>query len=170
MGGGRPAVRRAPHVLTVEIILWRHADAAPGDPDSARPLTDEGRAQAALVARWLTPRLPRDLRLIASPARRAQETARALGRSFETLEGLAPGSDVTTVLQIAGWPDAQQPVMVVGHQPTLGELASRLLEGRRAPAAMGTGSVWWLRGRDRKGRSEATLLLAIEPEILARGT
>jgi len=152
----------------LELILWRHAEAAPGDPDSARPLTDEGRAQAALVARWLGARLPRDLRLIASPARRAQETARALGRSFETIEGLAPGSDATTMLRIAGWPDAQQPVMVVGHQPTLGELASRLLDGRRAPAAMGTGSVVWLRGRERKGRSEATLLLAIEPEILAR--
>lgn len=169
MGGGRPAVCRAPHVLTVELILWRHAEAAPGDPDSARPLTDEGRAQAALVARWFTPRLPRDLRLIVSPARRAQETAHALGRSFETIEGLAPGSDVATVLQIAGWPDAKEPVMVVGHQPTLGELASKLLDGRRAPAAMGTGSVWWLRGRERKGRNEAVLLLAIEPEILARG-
>jgi phosphohistidine phosphatase len=154
----------------VEIILWRHAEAAPGDPDSARPLTDDGRAQAALVARWLAPRLPRDLRLIASPARRAQETARALGRSFETVEGLAPGSDATTMLRIAGWPDAEVPVMVVGHQPTLGELASRLLDGRRAPASMGTGSVWWLRGRERKGRSEAALMLAIEPEILARGT
>jgi hypothetical protein len=33
---------------------------------------------------------------------------------------------------------------------------------------MGTGSVWWLRGRERKGRNEAVLLLAIEPEILAR--
>ena len=77
---------------------------------------------------------------------------------------------MTTVLRIAGWPDAEQPVMVVGHQPTLGELVSRLLDGRRAPAAIGMGSVWWLRGRERKGRSEATLLLAIEPEILARGT
>lgn len=154
----------------MEIILWRHAEAAPGDPDSARPLTDEGRAQAALVARWLTPRLPRDLRLVVSPARRAQETARALGRSFETIEGLAPGSDATTMLRIAGWPDAGAPVMVVGHQPTLGELVSRLLDGRRAPADMGTGSVWWLRGRERKGRIEAVLLLAIEPEILARAT
>ncbi len=61
-------------------------------------------------------------------------------------------------------------MLVVGHQPTLGELASRLLEGRRTAAAIGTGAVWWLRGRERKGRSEAELLLALEPEILARGT
>jgi phosphohistidine phosphatase len=153
----------------MELILWRHAEAAPGEPDSARPLTDAGRAQAALVARWLAPRLPRELRLVASPARRAQETARSIGRSFETDEGLAPGCDVTTVLRVAGWPDAQGAVLVVGHQPTLGELASRLLDGCRAAAEMGTGSVWWLRDRRRKGGSEAALLLAIEPEILARG-
>ncbi len=153
----------------MELILWRHAEAAPGDPDSARPLTDQGREQAALVARFLAPRLPRELRLVVSPARRAQETARALGRSFETVDGLAPGCDVTTVLRVTGWPDAEGTVMVVGHQPTLGDLASRLLEGRRAPAAMGTGSAWWLRARGRKGRSEAALLLALEPEILARG-
>lgn len=152
----------------MELILWRHAEAAPGDPDSARPLTEAGRAQAALMARWLVPRLPRDLRVLVSPARRAQETASALGLSFETIEGIAPGNDVTTVLRIAGWPDAAQPVMVVGHQPTLGALASRLLDGRRAPAAMGTGSLWWLRGRESRGRHEVTLLLAIEPEILVR--
>ncbi len=90
VGGGRPAVRRAPHVL-MELILWRHAEAAPGSPDAARPLTDRGRSEAALVARWLAARLPRELRLLVSPARRAQETARALGRAFETVDAIVPG-------------------------------------------------------------------------------
>ena len=152
----------------MELILWRHAEAAPGSPDVARPLTERGRADAVRVARWLAPRLPRELRFVVSPARRAQETARALGRTFETVEGLAPGTDFVTALRCAGWPDAGQAVLVVGHQPTLGELAARLLEGRRTAAAIGTGAVWWLRGRERKGRSEAELLLALEPEILAR--
>ena len=73
-----------------------------------------------------------------------------------------------TALRCAGWPDAGQAVLVVGHQPTLGELAARLLEGRRTAAAIGTGAVWWLRGRERKGRSEAELLPHPQPEILAR--
>ena len=45
MGSRRPAVRRAAHVVgsRMELILWRHAEAAPGDPDAARALTDHGR-------------------------------------------------------------------------------------------------------------------------------
>ena len=152
----------------MEMILWRHAEAAPGSPDWSRPLTERGRGDAALVARWLAVRLPRELRLIASPARRAQETARALGRAFETVDGIAPGVDAMALLEVAGWPDAAQSVLLVGHQPTLGEAAARLLEGKRTPTSMGTGAVWWLRSRERKGRAEAELLLALEPEILAR--
>ena len=70
--------------------------------------------------------------MIVSPARRAQETARALGRSFETIEALAPGGDVASLLKLAGWPDAERPVLVVGHQPTLGETAAQLIDGRHA--------------------------------------
>lgn len=150
----------------MELILWRHAEAAAGDPDAARPLTEHGHAQAQLMARWLAPRLPADLRLIVSPARRAQETALMLARSFETIEGLAPATDVATLLRVAGWPDAKRPVMLVGHQPTLGETAARLIDGRQASWRIGAGAVWWLRSKQRKGRSDAVLLLAIEPEIL----
>lgn len=167
MGGGRALAARTPDVL-MELILWRHAEAAPGEPDAARPLTDHGRAQAELMARWLKSRLPKKLRTIVSPARRAQETARALGVSFETIEAVAPGMDFEALLGAAGWPDSERPVLVVGHQPTLGETAARLLEGREAEAHMGTGAVWWLRARSGKGSARAVLLLALEPEILAR--
>jgi phosphohistidine phosphatase len=152
----------------VELILWRHAEAAPGEPDAARPLTERGRAQAERMARFIAPLLPRGLRIVVSPARRAQETARALGRSFETLDGLAPGYDGAALLALAGWPDAKAPVLVVGHQPTLGDVAARLVNGLQASWPLGAGSVCWLRGRPRKGRGEATLLLSIEPEIFER--
>lgn len=150
----------------MDLILWRHAEAADGDPDSARPLTEHGRAQAEAIARWLEPFLPRELRLVASPARRAQETAEALGRAFETIAEIAPGYDAAALLRAVGWPDAKRPVMLVGHQPTLGEVAAQLVEGRSAQARIGKGAIWWLRSRARKGKSEAKLLLAIEPEIL----
>jgi phosphohistidine phosphatase len=152
----------------MELILWRHAEAAPGDPDAARALTDHGRRQAEGMARWLAPRLSRDLRVIVSPARRAQETARALGRSFETVEALAPGCDVTMLLKIADWPRAERPVLIVGHQPTLGEVAARLIDGRQAAWQFSACGVCWMRKSQRKGRSEATLLLALESEILER--
>ncbi len=114
----------------MEFILWRHAEAAAGEPDAARPLTERGRRQAERMARFLAPRLPADLRVIVSPARRAQETARALGRSFETVERIAPGCGVAEILDAAGWPESERPVLLVGHQPTLGEVAAKLVEGR----------------------------------------
>ena len=152
----------------MELILWRHAEAAGGEPDAARPLTERGRRQAERMARFLAPRLPADLRVIVSPARRAQETARALGRSFETVERIAPGCAVAEVFGAAGWPDGERPVLVVGHQPTLGEVAAKLVEGRGTGWGFGTGAVCWLQGRPRKGAREAALLLSIEPEILER--
>jgi phosphohistidine phosphatase len=152
----------------MELILWRHADAAPGQPDAARPLTERGRRQAEAMAGWLVPRLPQGLRIAVSPARRAQETARALGRTFETVDGLAPGGDVATHLGIAGWPDSGQAVLLVGHQPTLGEMASRLIDGGDESWRLGVGAVYWLRTSESGGLGEAELLVAIAPEILER--
>jgi len=153
----------------MELILWRHAEAAPGDLDAARPLTPHGHRQAEAMARFLDPRLPMDVRVIVSPARRTQETARALGRAAETVEALAPGCDGARLLAAAGWPESPQVVLVVGHQPTLGEVAARLVDGRPGAWALGTGSVCWLESRPRKGRSEAVVLASIEAEVLMRG-
>ena len=152
----------------MDLILWRHAEAAAGVPDAARPLTERGRRQAEAMARWLGPRLPQSLRLAVSPARRAQETAHALGRSFDTVDAVAPGAGVAATLAAVGWPDAERPVLLVGHQPTLGEVAARLIDGARDAWQLGTGAVYWLRSKPRRGRSEADLLVAIAPEILER--
>jgi phosphohistidine phosphatase len=152
----------------LQLLVWRPAAAGAGAPAAPRPLTERGRRQAERMARFLAPRLPADLRVIVSPARRAQETARALGRSFETVERIAPGSDVAEVLEAAGWPEGQRAVLLVGHQPTLGEVAAKLVEGRGSGWDLGTGAVCWLRGHPRDGRREAALLLSIEPEILER--
>lgn len=153
----------------MELILWRHAEAAPGDPDSGRPLTPHGHRQAEAMARFLSPRLPAALRVIASPARRAQETVLALGRATETVEALVPGCDVPGLLAAAGWPDSAAAVLVVGHQPTLGEVAAQLVDGRPIAWALGTGSVCWLESRPQKGRSEAAVLASIEADLLLRG-
>lgn len=150
----------------MELILWRHAEAADGGADLERPLTAHGRRQAKQMAQWLAPRLPKDLRILVSPARRAEETARALARSFDIVDAIAPGADAQDLIRAAGWPDAKHPALLVGHQPTLGEAASLLLGGREASWRFAKGAVWWLRSRERKGRTEAVLLLAVEPAML----
>ena len=150
----------------MDLILWRHADAADGQPDSARPLTEKGRKQARDMAHWLESRLPQDLRILVSPALRAQETARALQREFETDDAIAVGQPASAILSASGWPDAGQAVLIVGHQPTLGELAAQLLAGRTSAWHLAKGAVWWIRHRRRGDRAEVILRLAIAPEEL----
>jgi phosphohistidine phosphatase len=115
----------------MDLILWRHADA--GQPlddavlDLQRPLSPKGVKHAARMADWLQRVLPERTRVLASPALRCQQTAQALGRAFDTRDTLGPGGGVRALLALAGWPDRQRPVLIVGHQPTLGATAAWLM-------------------------------------------
>jgi phosphohistidine phosphatase len=116
----------------MELILWRHAEAEDARSRS-RPRTHRrGRKQAARMADWLNPRLPPDIRILASPAARALQTAQALGRYYDRGAGAGAGASAEDVLAAAGWPDAAYPVLIVGHQPTLGQVAMRCWPDRRA--------------------------------------
>ena len=145
----------------MDLILWRHCDAAPGVPDELRPLTPLGVEQAARMARWLELRLPAHCRIVVSPALRARQTAQALHRDFETDARLA-SDEPDAVLAAAGWPDASGTVVAVGHQPTLGQVASLLLEGEALDRTLRTGEVLWLSSTDARGF--ATLAHSIAPD------
>ncbi|HET9664515.1 MAG TPA: histidine phosphatase family protein [Burkholderiales bacterium] len=134
----------------MDLILWRHADAESGIPDEARRLTAKGRKQAERMAAWLGKRLPEHYVVLASPARRAQETAHALARKVETRVELGTLSTPQAILEIAKWPDAEQTVVVVGHQPTLGQAAALALTGSVADWNVRKAAVWWLARRDRE--------------------
>jgi phosphohistidine phosphatase len=154
----------------MDLILWRHADAAPvkndSEPDIQRRLTGKGRKQAAVMAIWLERHLPDSAKVLASPATRAQETAEALGRKFVTLPELATGADAAQVLHAAGWPDNRHAVLIIGHQPTLGRAASLLLLGEEQELSMRKGAVWWITNRARDGEIRPSLRAAICPEYL----
>src|SRR6185436_3403044 len=105
----------------MDLILWRHAEAEEGGNDLARELTPKGQKQAARVAEWLLLRLPSRFVLVSSPAARAQQTA----------EEIAPGAAVSAILEAAGWPDNKGTVVLVGHQPDLGQAAGFLIAGSR---------------------------------------
>ena len=150
----------------MDLILWRHAEAEDGLPDISRELTGRGRKQASRMADWLNPRLPQDIRVLVSPAERARQTAQALGREFEEMPALAPGARADAVLAAAGWPDAAYPVLVVGHQPTLGQVAMQLLAGQAGDLTMKKGGVWWFQGRERGGQLEVVLRAVVAPDWL----
>ena len=160
----------------MDLILWRHAEArlhpdpdggCPGDEaDLARRLTSRGDKQAARMAAWLDTQLPNGAVVLCSPALRAEQTALALGRKFKIHQRLAPAGDADALLDLAQWPYAHQPVVVVGHQPTLGWVVSGLL-GLTAPeCAIKKGALWWLRHRVRDGDSQTVLVTVQTPELL----
>lgn len=108
----------------------RHAQAAPGDPDEARPLTGEGRAEAErLGARLAGERLAA---VLSSPLLRARQTAAAIaeaaGLEAEVDERLAPGADAGRLREAAG--GRAGAVAVVAHQPDCAEIVLAVT-GRR---------------------------------------
>jgi phosphohistidine phosphatase len=114
------------------------------------------------MAAWLNARL--EMRhdapplVLASPARRCQQTAKALRRPFRTVESIAPDVPGSDVLEAAGWPSGEGTVVVVGHQPTLGLAAALALTGRADGWPVRKAAVWWLRRET--GEPEIVAVLA----------
>ena len=150
----------------MDLILWRHAEAEPDGPDLARRLTPKGMKQAQRMGEWLAARLPERCRVIASPAERTRRTAEALGRRFHVVDEIAPGASVKAVLAAADWPRGNDAVVVVGHQPTLGAVASFLLSGEEAYWSIRKGAVWWLADRARDSGETVVLRVAIPPDLV----
>jgi phosphohistidine phosphatase len=151
----------------MDLILWRHAEAEDeraGLDDLDRALTARGRQQAARVGAWLHAHLPADTRVLCSPALRCRQTALALQRDVELLDSLAPGAAPAAVLAAAQWPDGEAPVLIVGHQPTLGETLARVLRLQDRNCGIRKGSVWWLRARERHGAQEILVWAVQSPE------
>jgi len=143
------------------LYLVRHGiaevNSTAGDPD--RQLTDEGVRkfqQAALGLKRLG--VEPDV-VLSSPLRRAEETARLLVKTLapkvavELFQPLAPGHPPEDVLQALRPYRRAQQVVMVGHQPDLGELASQLLTGSTTLALLPF----------RKGGVAAIALSAIPP-------
>ena len=134
--------------------------------DLERALTPKGERQAQRMAGWLNRQLPASTRVLVSPARRTQQTATALDRKFKTLPALAPDATVEGLLHAVRWPDAREPVLVIGHQPMLGLAAAYLLTGQPLGWAVRKGAVWWLRARDRDGELHVVLHAVVAPDLI----
>jgi phosphohistidine phosphatase len=145
----------------MELILWRHADAEDGKPDLARRLTPKGRAQAERIAAWIGEHVPPGFHLIASPAVRAQETARALRAPIETSPLIGPGAPVASILSAAAWPERPRTAILVGHQPDFGRAAAFLLCGEEQEWHIDKGALWWL-----AGGKPAFIKAVVSPDLL----
>jgi phosphohistidine phosphatase len=149
----------------MELILWRHAQAEDGTPDEARRLTPRGERDAARVGAWLRERIaPGACTVLSSPARRTRQTADALGMPYGVSERIGTGASAEDVIEAAGWPDRRQGLLiVVGHQPWIGEVVATLVSGRPDGWPMRKAGLWWLSRRD---DNEVLVKAVVTPEIL----
>ena len=154
----------------MNLILWRHAEAEDAEPDLARKLTPRGRKQAARVASWLDEHLPERYSVPAPPAARTRQTADALSDRYAIDPRLAPDADVAHYIAACEWPAgplaASGTVVLVGHQPILGRLASLLLSGVEHDWTIRKGAIWWLSTREREGGEQVVLRAVVGPDLL----
>jgi phosphohistidine phosphatase len=106
----------------MRLFVVRHAEAAPGEPDELRPLTESGRATArALAARLATEGVEI---VVSSPLLRARETAAEIARAadvpVEVDDRLAPGATPDGVRAAAE--GRGRTIVAVGHQPDCSEI------------------------------------------------
>jgi phosphohistidine phosphatase SixA len=123
--------------MTERLLIMRHGQAGSGTPDASRTLTAQGQEEVAFMAAWLVGRDDLDhsrLRLLASPYRRAQQTAELVAKAmhcdFETLPIITPDD---SPLAVVDWLLEQREgttLLLVSHMPLVGALTGLLVEGR----------------------------------------
>src|SRR4026209_278293 len=127
---------------TMLLLLIRHGDAGSRDAtkwpdDTERPLTKQGSRQTAKMAKRLRRRGYIPTVLLSSPWVRAGQTGGVVAQGFEE-EGLRPEAceplatmpRIERFAEVIGTPRDEAMIALVGHEPWLGELASRLLTSR----------------------------------------
>lgn len=130
----------------MQIILWRHAEAEAGEIDLERGLTEKGRNQAEKMASQLRKKLPESYQLWVSQACRSRQTAEYLSDPTHELAVLNPESDARQIAALFGRIEDGQTVVIVGHQPWIGEVCSFLLNQswqRHAYWSVKKGAFWW---------------------------
>lgn len=150
----------------MDLLLWRHADANDGHPDATRELNARGVKQALRMARWLDQHAPAELRVYCSPATRTRQTIESWGHPYEINAALDVDSDPQALLTAIGWPELAAPTLVVGHQPTLGQVASLLLRGEAQDLSVKKGALWWFQRRQRNDEWQTVLKTVLNADLI----
>jgi len=153
------------------LILWRHAeaeiDSKTGD-DTDRALTKTGLKDAAKMAKWLNQHLPLNTEAYCSPARRCIETASALQKlnpiEIKVVDFLRVDSTAEIITKQIVDNDSSKTILIIGHQPNLGLVITRLLGMNESACAVKKGAVWWLRQRNVDGVMQTYLFTVQHPD------
>ena len=153
----------------MKLYLMRHGEAEDGNLDPKRPLTDRGRVEVERVAEYLKSEGVRPGSIFYSQKLRARETADLVGGvlsvEIEETESLMPlDSPETWYDRISDKGEAAGDLMLVGHMPFMGMMASLLMTGsvNKAPVIFSEATVICLERRD----DNFKLLFRIDAEDL----
>ncbi len=157
--------------MHVRLYLVQHAEAEWKEKDPDRPLTEKGRADIDLIARFAAGRGVTVSRILHSGKTRAAQTAEMLGRhlrpegGIRQTDGLSPMDDPKIAAEKL--PQSED-VALVGHLPHLSKLAGLLLCGNpdSSPVGFRNGGIVAL---ERKDVSSWSIAWVITPEILSQG-
>ncbi len=135
----------------MDVYILRHGkaeDARPGRGDADRRLTKRGREEIAAAGRWMASQELRFDLIAASPLIRAQETATIIAECLGEKERLitwkllAPGGIPESVCHLIGKHPDVRAILLVGHEPLLSALISRIITGNEnAAIAMSKGAL-----------------------------
>jgi phosphohistidine phosphatase len=123
------------------LLLVRHAEAAAGPVDADRPLTDQGARRAAAIGSWLAEAGLVPDRVLVSPARRAAQTWEQAAASLQSgprpvVDARVYDNTVEALLAvIREMPEDVRTLVVVGHNPSVGEVTDVLDDGQGSPTA-----------------------------------
>ena len=148
----------------MNLLIWRHADSAPGNPDESHPLTALWVQQAKYISAWIKDNVPSPYRVFDSPALRARQTAAELVDHYEAVDDFQYHSELASgiaVLNHADWPNADLTTVFVGHQPNVGRVNSLLHSGVEKNTNIEGGSLWWFSSNHDKKNKLALLKLVV---------
>ena len=125
-------------LLSMDLFILRHGKAGKssvGQNDAERALTREGKDEITRVAQWMKAKNFRLSVIATSPLQRALKTATivasVLGQKDKLVvwNELAPGGDPDTVCYSASLQGNDAAVLIVGHEPALSALISKIISG-----------------------------------------
>lgn len=156
----------------MDILLWRHAEAEDGPDDMNRALTKKGREQARAMADWLNRFGPQQRTILCSPALRTMQTADTLGETYRIVDAIGPSGSEFDLLDIIldEFAAGTAAIVLIGHQPHLGRLATRVLIGSPFDCAVTKGAVWWIATPDPSQPALCKVRAVITPKLASRSS
>ena len=158
------------------IYILRHAIAVQRGtlafPNDDRPLTDDGKDKMRKAARGMTTVVDKVDVILTSPLVRAADTAKIAGEALsaehaiEVCRELLPGASAKKLLLYLAKYKNLDSIMIVGHEPDLGYLASALLGSEQSIIEFKKGALCCIEVGSLPPRSPGTLVWHLQPKQL----